>query len=135
MAGFVRFALARYELDGTLDATFNGNGKATTRFRVGGDHLANAVSLQPDGRILVAGAAGVEFRPPGETAGRFAIARYDPDGSRDETFGGDGKTTTNFTRGIDIAERIAVKDDGTIVVVGRRDGRKLAILVRSGRDA
>ena len=128
VAGFVRFALARYELDGTLDATFSSNGKATTRFRVGGEHLANAVSLQPDGRILVAGAAGVEFGPPGETAGRFAIARYDPDGSRDETFGGDGRTTTNFTRGIDIAERIAVKNDGTIVVVGKaKDGRKLAI--------
>jgi hypothetical protein len=45
------------------------------------------VVVAPDGRIGVAGSACCGK----ESASRFAIVRYKPDGSRDPAFGGDGK--------------------------------------------
>jgi len=123
--GFVRFAIARYEPDGDLDTTFSGNGKTSTGFRAE-QAFANGVGLQADEKIVVVGAASVAFGP--RTAGRFALARYNPDGTRDTTFSGDGKTTTDFTPGLDAASQVAIQPDGTIVAVGTaRDGRKLAM--------
>jgi hypothetical protein len=87
----VGFAIVRYEPGGTLDPTFSANGKATARFRVGGAHFGNSVSLQTDGKIVVGGAAGVEFGPGGASTGAFAIVRYRSNGCRDASFGGDGK--------------------------------------------
>src|SRR5206468_1942992 len=83
-----RFALARYNADGTLDATFGGNGKVTTSFSsfIGGG--ASSVAIQGDGKIVAAGATG---------DGNFALARYNTDGSLDASFDGDGKVTTSFT--------------------------------------
>ena len=51
--GSAGFALARYLPNGTLDTTFGGDGRVITDF--GGYTLANAVALQPDGKIVVAG--------------------------------------------------------------------------------
>jgi uncharacterized delta-60 repeat protein len=64
-----RFALARYNTDGTLDTSFSANGKATTDFTAGLDGALN-LALQPaDGKIVAAGFAGGH-------GGRFALARY-----------------------------------------------------------
>ncbi len=68
--GVNRFALARYNGDGSLDATFNGDGKATTDFG-GINGSALSVAVQRDGKIVAAGYAmesGVL---------KFALARYD----------------------------------------------------------
>ncbi|HLB61452.1 MAG TPA: delta-60 repeat domain-containing protein [Actinomycetota bacterium] len=104
------FALARYKTNGTLDATFGGDGRVRTRLAAGGAS-ASAVSIQSDGRIV---AAGVSFALEG--AG-FALARYNTDGTRDATFGGDGKVRTRF-RGEALADALAVQSDGRIVVAG-----------------
>ena len=48
------FALVRYNLDGSLDTTFDTDGKVTTAFGSGND-TAFAVALQPDGKIVAAG--------------------------------------------------------------------------------
>ena len=63
------FALARYDNDGVLDTTFGTNGIVTTNF---GNGYANAIALQKDGKIVVAG-----FNRD-DTSGnfRFALARY-----------------------------------------------------------
>jgi uncharacterized delta-60 repeat protein len=95
---FSDFVLARYEQDGSLDATFGTGGVVRTDF--GGDDYANAVAMQPDGRIVVAGTAyGGQFvnsshtvRPPFS----FALARYHPDGAPDLTFGTHGVVTTDL---------------------------------------
>src|SRR4029079_15216061 len=83
------FALARYNADGSLDNSFSGDGKQTTDFlnRDG----ANAVALQPNGKIVAVGRVGV-------TDGDFGVARFNPNGSLDTSFSGDGKETTRFSR-------------------------------------
>ena len=103
-------ALARYNADGTLDASFSGDGKVTTDFS-GGYDQAYAVALQPDGKIVVGGAtAGL--------GGRFLIARYDTSGALDSTFNGGGFAATNFTRHDDFAYGLALQADGNLVLVG-----------------
>jgi uncharacterized delta-60 repeat protein len=106
-----RFALARYIADGTLDSSFNGDGKVTTNFTSGAD-WANAVAIQDDGKIVAVGRAS-------GGGGRFALARYDAGGALDTSFGGDGRVVTNFTSGDDLAFGVAIRsDDDTIVVAG-----------------
>jgi uncharacterized delta-60 repeat protein len=109
-AGGAKFALARYNGDGSLDASFSGDGKVTTNFSAG-DDFAFGVAIQTDGKIVAVGRAG-------ESGGRFAAARYNDDGSLDTSFGGDGKVTTNFTAGYDIADSVALQADGKVVVAG-----------------
>ena len=105
-----RFALARYNTNGTLDSTFGGDGKVITDFSRG-DDLAFGVAIQADGKIVAAGRAG-------GGGGRFAVARYNSNGTLDTTFGGDGKVITNFTRSEDRADMVAIHADGKIVAAG-----------------
>jgi uncharacterized delta-60 repeat protein len=105
-----RFGLARYNVDGTLDPTFGGDGKVATNFTRGFDGAFDVV-LQADGKIVAVGYAS-------GAGGRFALVRYETDGSLDTTFGGDGKVTTNFTSGSDVAFGVAVQDDQMIVLTG-----------------
>jgi uncharacterized delta-60 repeat protein len=105
-----RFALARYNPNGSLDTTFGGDGRVTTNFTTGTDS-AFGVAVQANGNIVaVGGARG--------SGGRFALARYNPNGTPDVTFGGDGRVTTNFTTGDDVAAGVAVQANGKIVAAG-----------------
>ena len=105
-AAGANFGLARYNANGSLDPTFSGDGKQTTGFG-GFSDRANGVALQGDGKIVVAGHAG----------GDFALTRYNPNGSPDPTFSGDGRQATDFG-GSDEATGVAVQANGKIVVVG-----------------
>ncbi len=114
-----RFALAKYEADGTLDASFGSGGKVTTSFDCAngspnGDSLASAVAALEDGKILAAGFAascsGGMFE--------FALAKYEQNGTLDTTFGTQGKVMTNFGDGWDRAEALTVLENGQILVVG-----------------
>lgn len=105
------FAVARYNSDGSLDPTFSENGKVRTNFR-GGTDRALGVAIQQNGRIVVAGINGI-----GQD-GRFALARYLPEGALDPSFGGDGKVRTNLTPAIDGAQDVDLQGDGRIVAVG-----------------
>jgi hypothetical protein len=64
------FALARYNVDGTLDASFNATGKVITNF--GGNDYAHAVAIDPNGKIVAAGFSDVQGTAD------FAVARYLP---------------------------------------------------------
>jgi uncharacterized delta-60 repeat protein len=109
------FALARYLPNGTLDATFSGDGKVTTSFGSGGAGIAYALALQPDGKIVVAGGA---YGSPD-----MALARYLPNGTLDTTFNGDGKVITSFGSGSSaLALALALQPNGKIVVAGFSDG-------------
>jgi uncharacterized delta-60 repeat protein len=114
-AGYVEgfttdFALARYNPDGTLDTSFDGDGWLTTDFAFG-DDTARAVRLQADGKIVVAGHAY-------NSSNDFALARYNANGSLDTAFDGDGKLTTDFGGGTDLAFALALQADGKIVAAG-----------------
>ena len=106
------FALARYNPNGTLDGTFGTGGKVTTDFN-GDDDEAHALVLQPDGKLVAAGQAESGYR------GRdFALARYNPNGSLDATFGTGGKVTTDFAGNDDAAFGAVLQSDGKIVAAG-----------------
>lgn len=107
----VKFAVARYLADGSLDATFSDDGKLTTNIRLGGPDRASDVAIQPDGRIVVVGSTG-------RRGGQFAAARYNPDGSLDTSFSGNGIVVTNFTRRSDFPHDVAIQSDAKIVVAG-----------------
>jgi uncharacterized delta-60 repeat protein len=105
----VDFALVRYNSDGSLDKSFGSGGKVVTDF--GNNEAIYAVGVQSGGRIVAAGAAGF-----GDTSD-FALARYNPDGSLDSTFGSTGKITTDFS-GWDEAYALAILPSGRIVAAG-----------------
>ncbi len=79
------FALARYNADGSLDISFSEDGRLTTDI---GFLFAysKGLALQAAGKIVVVGGSD----------GKFAMARYNPDGSLDTSFSGDGKLTTSI---------------------------------------
>ena len=109
-------ALARYNADGTLDASFGAGGVVTTDFigRIDGGY---DVLLQPDGSILVAGLAMVNAGGDFD----FAVVRYTDAGALDTTFGaaGDGRASVNLAGNSDAAYAVALQSDGGIIVVGR----------------
>jgi uncharacterized delta-60 repeat protein len=105
------FALARYNIDGSPDNGFGSNGEVTTDFG-GGNEVAYSVALQPDGKIV---AAGYSSNITGED---FALARYNIDGSLDNSFSDDGFATNSFGSLNSIATSVAIQPDGKIVVAG-----------------
>ena len=102
------FALARYNADGTLDASFGTGGKVTTALG-----FADAGVLDPEGRIVAAGSMLVS-RPDFD----FAVARYAANGALDPSFGSGGKVMTSFGSTTDLAEAVALQADGKIVAAG-----------------
>ena len=88
------FAVARLNANGSLDTTFSGDGKQVSNF--GGEDYSAAVTLQADGKIVVAGNKFVIAT----SINAFALARYNVDGSLDTTFNGTGrKVFTVITNG------------------------------------
>ncbi len=104
-------AVVRYNSKGVLDKTFGKNGKAVVD--LGGDDSADAIALQPDGKILLAGAGN----PNGE-AYDFVVGRLNPDGSLDEDFGVEGTYWVDVKEGMDWATDVAVLPDGSIILGG-----------------
>ena len=108
------FALARYNRDGSLDTTFDGDGKVSTGFTPGWADNAYGIALAPDGRIVAAGWAA----PDGVSGpGVIDVARYKADGSLDPSFDGDG-TLVSAPTGDNGAFGVVVQPDGKIVVAG-----------------
>ena len=111
------FLLARFNADGSLDQGFGNNGRVETTF---GDQTAaaSAIVVQADGKIIVVGVSGAG---PYSELNDFALARYNSDGSLDQTFGGTGKFKTHFP-GVDntgsSATSVALQPDGKLVVGG-----------------
>ena len=105
------FALARLNPNGSLDRTFSGDGKQTTDF--GGADTAEGIALQSDGKVVLAGETVPSFG-----TSDFAVARYNPDGSLDTTFSGDGKESTEVGSYAG-ASALALQSDGKIVLAGR----------------
>ncbi len=114
--GDVEFGVARFTADGRLDASFGAGGLVSTDFGPG-SATANGVAVQPDGRIVVAGNARLDFNTD------FALARYNPDGTPDASFGSGGRVTTNIAGGTraDLGLAVALAPGGKIVVAGRAE--------------
>ena len=123
------FSVARFNTDGSLDSSFNptatptsftGNGKVLFTFglsSIGGVQKANAIALQPDGKIVLAGFTDSSGVGPHD----FAIGRLNANGTLDPTFGHNGMQTVDFGYD-DQATCVAIQSDGKIVVGGFDDG-------------
>jgi uncharacterized delta-60 repeat protein len=116
------FAAGVFAQTSPLDLTFGTGGKVTTDIRLG-DCRSNAVAIQPDGKILVAGHAyngGNQLSPALQSyAASFSlvIIRMLPDGSSDATFGVNGVVKSQFGIGGRWHD-IALRPDGKIMAAG-----------------
>jgi uncharacterized delta-60 repeat protein len=109
------FAVARYEADGALDATFGTGGKVRTDV-AGLADFAQGLAIQGDGKIVLVGRAGVD----GGADPDFGIVRYAADGSPDLAFGLGGIVRTDFGLGNwEEATDVALQADGKVVLAGR----------------
>lgn len=123
LAAFLSFN--SFSQSGTLDATFGNNGKVYTGFSTANSR-ANAVALQPDGKIIVAGYAHTANTTNTweRDSDNFALTRYNADGSVDTSFGYEGKTMTDlypfFTNNLRNSAIYAIKiqPDGKILAYG-----------------
>jgi uncharacterized delta-60 repeat protein len=103
-------AVARFTTAGTLDPSFGAGGVMTTDF-ASNDDSGEALLLQPDGRILV---AGTTASPPPR---RFALLRYTVHGHLDPTFGNGGAVRTGFSN-LAYATSAALAPEGKAVLLG-----------------
>ena len=112
-SGTLQLAVARYNADGTPDATFGTSGISSTPVGVAGGE-ANAIAIQPDGMIVVAGTAFSH----GSAQDSALLARYTSTGALDTSFGAAGITTTALGAGASNAAAVVLQNDFRIVVVG-----------------
>lgn len=104
------FTLVRYNADGSLDTSFDDDGKLVVPFGTNNDELS-AIALQSDGKILAAGTTILGFKTV------VALMRFDPDGSIDTGFGTDGRITFEFGLSANVSD-LVVQPDGSILVAG-----------------
>lgn len=116
---YTDFGMARYNRDGTLDATFSNDGKRVTHLSDFHDNASDVV-VQKDGKIVVAGLAALEVDPFGD---QFAVVRYRRGGGLDKTFGDEGVRRIDFGGNFDQARGIVLQPDGKILVTGRGQGK------------
>ena len=105
-------SMARYDTDGSLDASFGTGGLVTIAFNGGLNDEVQGLAIQPDGKIVVVGFARVG------TQNDFAVARFTSSGVLDPAFGTGGKVTTDFNGQVDEAWAALIQPDGAIVVAG-----------------
>jgi len=96
--------------DGSLDKAFYAAGTVIADY----SSTAKAMAIQADGKVVVAGYCAIDDH------NRFAVARFNDDGSLDETFGNGGLVTTSFGAGEKIsgAQAIVIQPDGKILAAG-----------------
>jgi uncharacterized delta-60 repeat protein len=115
----IGFSLFRFKSNGKLDPSFGSTGKVITHFFNFNDTIYK-VAIQPDGKIIAVGDVG----EPG-VGHLFGVARYNPNGTLDSSFGTGGKVTSNFGDAdafdgivLQAASDLALLANGNIVVVG-----------------
>jgi uncharacterized delta-60 repeat protein len=110
------FEIVRFDTNNVLDLSFGAGGVVFTSFGPESDFAegggAFAVGIQPDGKIVAGGWV--------DTTGlyaNFGLARYNPDGSLDPSFGIDGRVLTDFGVNSQI-NALVIQVDGKIVASG-----------------
>ena len=111
--GVGQIFVGRLNADGTVDTSFGADG--FTNVAVGPVSIANAVAIQPDGRIVVGGVSEDSASSP--TNSIFALVRFNADGSVDTSFGSSGIVTTQFG-GNEQLDSLAIDANGNILAVG-----------------
>jgi uncharacterized delta-60 repeat protein len=105
-----RFAVARYNTDGTLDTTLDTDGRVTTSFFAGGQSYA--VTIDSNNKILAVGSGN------NDTSNKFALVRYNPNGTLDTIFNAGGTVYTSFFALGDYAQGVAIDSTNRILAAG-----------------
>lgn len=116
--GTLDFVVARYSVNGSLDTSFSSDGVLFTDF-IGLDDRARGVAIQLDGKIVVVGYSAT-------TPTNLFAARYNPNGTLDTTFDGDGKVALSNGR----AENVLLQPDGKILISGLCGTTIVACVIR-----
>jgi uncharacterized delta-60 repeat protein len=113
-AGRAAFGIARYNTNGSLDTTFDGDGKVIFRYSIIDDDIATAVAIQTDGKIVV---AGTNFFTGSND---FIVVRFNVDGSIDTSFGfnNSGTMLIGETGKSWSCNAMAIQSDGKILLGG-----------------
>lgn len=106
------FVLLRFNPDGSVDNSFGTNGEVITS--VGTKDFAYDITLQPDGKIVLAGSVK---NSNGDYHSDFVVARYFDDGNLDSSFGTNGIVILDVAE-MDEAQSVKVQSDGKIVFSG-----------------
>lgn len=124
------YLVARYQSNGTLDMTLNGNGIVTTSLSTGLDDASYyGVAIQKDNKIVAVGEESYAGVPV------MIIARYQANGHLDSTFNGTGIVTTSIGMGAAAAD-VAIQADGKIIAAGVavENGKSYVAVVRYRSD-
>ncbi|PYS97918.1 MAG: hypothetical protein DMF63_17845 [Acidobacteria bacterium] len=110
--------MVRYNTDGSLDTSFDGDGIRLYNYGQFSTDTSRDIAIQPDGKILI-----LEFNFTYQVASGLLIARYNPDGSVDSTFGGGtGVFRREGQSGSSESMKLALQPDGKIVFTGYNNG-------------
>jgi uncharacterized delta-60 repeat protein len=109
------FALVRYKSNGSLDTSFDGDGRVITNISGYDDRVAS-IGWQPNDKLVVAGMVS----PTGDH-NDFALARYLSNGSLDITFSENGWLAFDFYAGNDNGQALLMMPGGQLVVAGYAD--------------
>lgn len=115
-SNYGNFAVACLNADGSLDASFDGDGRQTIDFAY--HEVGRCVAVQADGKIVLAGFTYQIDTDSQPAQGDFAVVRLNANGGLDTSFNGNGKQTIDFGAGLDVGESVAIQADGKIVVAG-----------------
>ncbi|MDP9172504.1 MAG: hypothetical protein M3O30_01385 [Planctomycetota bacterium] len=114
--------IASFNADGTRNSAFGIGGLVIESFSAAGlNDLFNAVTVQPDGKVLAAGTTS----PAGANEPRLAVARFNTDGTLDATFGSGGLVNTDFNSNATFGQTawaVGVQSGGKIVAAGAGGG-------------
>ena len=112
-SGFVASGiLQKFLPNGDVDISWATNG--IVEFQYGVDTYPYTMIVQADGKILI---SGVIYTTVSDA--EFYVSRFNPDGSPDNTFNGDGKWIGSYSSSEEVAETMIVQPDGKIVLAGR----------------
>ena len=106
------WAIIRYNTNGSIDTSFEDDGKILRDFGI--NDSAEVVRVQLDGKIVVGGYS----QPTGNYL--WTIARYNFNGAFDSSFGSNGIVTTSFTSNLSVVKSIELQLDGKIIAIGYR---------------
>jgi uncharacterized delta-60 repeat protein len=106
------FMVTQYNASGTSDLNFNNGSPVTVDFGYLADKGCD-IAVQADDKILISGYLTNTY-----PVFDFAIARINPDGSPDTTFGNNGMVITDLDDSRDYARCMVIQPDGKILVCG-----------------